>query len=446
MSNSINITLPIDIYTYPHIALPEVWTVEQKVSKRELTLAEVEEQAEVAVSALAQDNRLKAGATVAVGVGSRGLDNLVPTVRTVVASLKAHGFKPFIVPAMGSHGGATAEGQESVLADYGVTAESVGAEIRATMEVTLVGELNAEEGGIYEGQKVYCDNNALSADAILVINRIKPHTDFKGEIESGIAKMCVIGLGKRFGAECVHQYGVNGLRDLVPRIARFLVSRLPIVGGVAMIENDFGRTCEIHPVPAPDIAGVGEKALLAHARELAPHLPFTEIDILVIDEMGKNISGAGMDTHVIGRGFLPSLTESEWGDPNVRLVAVLDLTKESHGNATALGLADFTTRRLIEKADFEATFINLRTSGEGGALRGRIPIVLPTGEDCVKTGYGVCGRKSAEEVRFVRVRNTADVQYLEISSALLEEARNNPRLIVSEGSHTLDLCQQVRPL
>ncbi len=445
MSSSITISLPLDIYTYPEIPLPEVWTIEQLASKAALTPDEVATGAQQAVAALLQDPRLKAGATVAVGVGSRGLDNLVPVVRTVISALRAGGLCPFIIPAMGSHGGATDEGQRQVLADYGVTEESAGAEIRSSMETIFVGELSGEDAGDYVGQKVYCDKNALSADAILLINRIKPHTDFKGDIESGIAKMCVIGLGKRFGAECVHQYGVNGLRDLVPRIARFLTSKLPIVGGVALIENEFGKTCEIHPVPANQVAREGEMALLAHSRTLAPHLPFDEVDVLIVDEMGKNISGAGMDTHVIGRGFLPSLKEEEWGKPDVRLVAVLDLTTETHGNATALGLADLTTKTLIDKADFERTFINLRTSGEGGALRGRIPLIMPTKEDCVRTAYGICGRKTSQEVRFVRIKNTADVQYLEISAALLEEARQNSHVRVMEGARTLDLNRAPNP-
>ncbi|MCX6381930.1 MAG: DUF2088 domain-containing protein [Armatimonadetes bacterium] len=439
MSRMITVSLPLDIYTYPDIPLPEVWTVEQLESRTPLTADEVTAQARQAVRGLLQDPRLKAGATVAVGVGSRGLDNLVPVVRAVISELKANGLCPFIIPAMGSHGGATDEGQRQVLADYGVTEESAGTEIRSSMETVFMGELTGTDAGDYVGQKVYADKNAHSADAILLINRIKHHTDFKGEIESGIAKMSVIGLGKRFGAECVHQYGVNGLRDLVPRIARFLVAKLPIVGGVALIENNFGKTCEIHTLPANQIANEGEKALLSHSRALAPHLPFDELDALVVDEMGKNISGAGMDTHVIGRGFLPSLKEEEWGKPDVRLIAVLDLTKESHGNATALGLADITTQALIEKADFTTTFINLRTSGEGGALRGRIPLIMPTKEDCVRTMYGICGRKTREEVRFARIKNTADVQYIEISASLLEEARNNPQLRVLEGSHPLDL-------
>lgn len=445
MSSEITLSLPLDIYTYPDIPLPEVWTVEQKESAAALSPDEAGAKARQAVMELLQDPRLKAGATVAVGVGSRGLDNLVPVVRAVVSQLKESGLRPFIIPAMGSHGGATDEGQRQVLADYGVTEESAGTEIRSSMETLFVGELTGEAAGDYVGQKVYADKNALSADAILLINRIKHHTDFKGEIESGIAKMCVIGLGKRFGAECVHQYGVNGLRDLVPRIARFLVSKLPIVGGVALIENNLGKTCEVHALPANQVANAGEMALLEHSRALAPHLPFDEADVLVIDEMGKNISGAGMDTHVIGRGYLPSLKEEEWGKPNVRLIAVLDLTKETHGNATALGLADITTKTLIDKADFITTFINMRTSGEGGVLRGRIPLIMPTKEDCVKTAYGTCGRKTYAEVRFVRIRNTADVQYLEISESLVEEARANPSLRVLEGSHALDLNRPVRP-
>jgi hypothetical protein len=382
---------------------------------------------------------------VAVGVGSRGLDNLVPVARAVIAELRTRDFQPFVVPAMGSHGGATAEGQISVLRDYGITPESVGAEIRATMEVEEIGRLEGEAAGPFAGQPVYCEKNALAADAILLINRIKPHTDFSGEIESGISKMCVIGLGKRHGAESVHRHGANGLRNLMPRIARFLTQRLPIIGGVALIENQLGRTAEIHALPGADIGRDPEKALLSRARALCPCLPFSEIDILVIDLMGKNISGAGMDTHVIGRGFMPSLVETEWGGPNIRLIVVLDVTPESHGNVTALGLADIAASRILEKADWEATFINMRTSGEGGILRARLPLISPTPEDGVRTAIATCGRAEPSEVRFVRICSTADTQYLEISATLLEEAQQDSSLVVTPNAHPLNLNCPVRP-
>jgi hypothetical protein len=439
------INLPLEIFTYPDVPLPEVWTVEQTNRTPALMPPQVEAQAVEATRKLVAAHALPAGASVAVGVGSRGLDNLIPTVRAVIATLKAAGLKPFIIPAMGSHGGATPEGQTSVLEDYGITADSVGAEIQATMEVAEIGRLNAEEGGEFAGQAIFCDVNALNADAILLINRIKPHTDFSGEIESGIAKMSVIGLGKRHGAELVHRHGAHGLQNLMPRIARFNTRTLPLLGGVALIENAQGKTCEIHALPPEGIAQEQEKVLLRRARTLLPRIPFDELDVLIIDEMGKNISGAGMDTHVIGRGFMPSIVESGWGGPNIRVIAVLDLTAPSHGNATALGLADLTTQKLIAKVDWEATYINLRTSGEGGVLRGRLPIVLPTGEDCVRTATATCGRGHHGKVRLARIRNTADTQFLEVSAAVLDDAHAHPDLIVATNSHPLNLCAPVRP-
>ena len=429
--------LPIDIFTYPDVPLPEVWTVEQRFNTPALTPEQVEAQARQAVTSLASDPRLKAGASVAVGAGSRGICNLQPTVRAVIAELKRIGCQPFLIPAMGSHGGATPEGQASVLRDYGLTLEEVGAEIRATMEVQQVGVLEGEDAGVYAGHPIFIDCHAAAADAILLINRVKAHTDFSGELESGLAKMSVIGLGKRHGAEAIHRHGATGLRDLIPKVARQIAATTQLVGGIALIENELGKTCEIHALPAASIAREPEKVLLRRAKSLMPRLPFQEIDVLIIDEMGKNISGAGMDTRVIGRGMMPSIAEETWGGPNIRLIAVLDLTAPSHGNATAVGLADFTTQKLIEKVDWEATFINYRTSGEGSALRGRIPIILPTAEDCVRTACATCGRGSYDEIRFVRIKNTEDTQFLEISAALLEEARAHSELTVGETPHTV---------
>ena len=437
------IDLPVEIFTYPDVPLPEVWTITQTFDTPALTQAEIEAETRRAAAELAADPRLRPGASVAIGCGSRGVDNLVPVVRTLVLELKARGFCPFLIPAMGSHGGATPEGQASVLRDYGLTPENVGAEIRATMDVRQIGTLDGEDAGGYMGHSIYCDTNALAADAIILVNRVKAHTDFSGELESGIGKMSVIGLGKRHGAESIHRHGSAGLRDLIPRIARYVTAHLPIVGGIALLENERGQTCEIHALAGRDIAREPEKVLLRRAKQIAPRLPFDEIDVLLIDVMGKDISGAGMDTHVIGRGFMPGIVESEWGGPNIRIVAVCDLTAPSHGNATALGLADLTTRRLIEKVDWEATYINLRTSGEGGVLRGRLPIVLPTAEDCVRTAYATCGRGRLEDVRFARIHSTVDTQTLEISAALLAEARAGTGLRVAADSHSLDLSRPI---
>lgn len=444
--HSIHISYPLDIFTYPQIDLPEVWTVEQKFETPALAPEQIEAGVRDAVAQLVtQDPRLKPGARVAVGSGSRGLDNLVLVVKTVISELRERGMQPFIIPAMGSHGGATAEGQTSLLHDYGITPEAVGAEIKATMEVVELGRLAGAEAGPFAGHTVCYDQNARAADAVLLVNRIKAHTDFTGELESGIGKMAAIGLGKRKGAEGIHRYGARGLRDLMPRVARYLAQNANIAGGIALIENELGRTAEVHALHSHEIAADSEKALLKRARALSPRLPFSELDVLVIDEMGKNISGAGMDTHVIGRGIMPSIPEQEWGGPNIRIIAVLDLTAASHGNATALGLADLTTRRLMEKVDFEAMLINMRTSGEGGILRARLPLVMPTADDCVRTAYGTCGQGDPASVRFARIRSTADTQYLEISSALVEAARRDSCLIVADNSHPLDLCRSVRP-
>ena len=437
------IDYPEDLFTYPDVPLPEVWAVLQPPPTPALATEEVALQVSQAVAELVQKRGLAPGSSVCVGVGSRGLDNLVLVVRSTVSELKRLGMCPFIIPAMGSHGGATDEGQIEILRDYGISAESTGAEIRSSMAVDQIGVLSQEEGGPYAGQPVFCDRHALSADAILLINRIKPHTDFSGEMESGIGKMSVIGLGKRHGAESVHRHGATGLRDMLPLMARFQASNLKLLGGIALLENEECRTCEVHPLPAEGIAQEPEKALLRRARNLCPSLPFDEIDVLVIDEMGKNISGACMDTHVIGRGVMPSIPENQWGGPNIRVIAVLDLTEESHGNVAALGLADITTKRLIDKADFIPSFINMRTSGEGGILRAKLPLILSTSEDCVKTAYATCGRGNHHDVRFARIRNTLHTRTIEISEALLDDAKAHGRLTIDDAPHPLDLSNKL---
>ena len=437
------VNLPTDIFTYPDVKLPRVWRVTQRHEAPSLSVEQIQAKTEAAAMALLRERALPAGAEIAVGVGSRGLDNLVIVVRTVVAALLKAGYNPFIIPAMGSHGGATAEGQASLLSDYQITEANVGCSIRATMEVEQVGVLEGADAGPYAGFPVYCDRNAFGADAIILINRIKAHTDFSGVLESGIGKMAAIGLGKRFGAEAIHRYGAAGLADLLPRVARFQAAHLPLLGGVVLLENPEGHTCEVHPLTVSHVGREPEVALLERARLLAPSLPFRELDVLIIDEMGKNISGTGMDTHVIGRLQMPSLDESQWDGPKVRLIAVLDLTDESHGNASSVGLADLTTERLVSRTDFTATLINARTSGEGGVLRARLPLVLPDAEACIRTAIATCGRNDASEVRLARIRNTARTTVLEVSEALLQEARANPSLSLDESSHEIDCSQRL---
>jgi len=424
------IEIDTSAFAHPEVELPRVWTIRQKLNAP--ILADIERTVAREMRNLLDDPRMKPGASVAVGVGSRGINNLVPIVRTVIASLKEYGAVPFIVPAMGSHGGATAEGQEEVLRGYGITQDSVGAPIRATMEVQQVGALD-------DGYPVYFDCNALSADAVLVINRIKPHTDFIGEIESGLSKMCAIGLGKQKGAERIHKFGADGLGKIMPKVARKLVESVPIVGGIGVIENQFGQTAEIHGLAASEFAREGEAALLRRAREHAPRLPFESLDVLVVDQMGKDISGSGMDTHVLGRLRMPSVHEADWDGPSVRIVCVLDITDRSHGNAAGIGLADMTTRKLIEKMDMQATFINHRTSGEGGVHRGRLPIILENADECVRAAMAFCGQGRMERIRLARIRNTEFVDVLEVSDSMIDEVRGRSDLEILGDAHDLDM-------
>src|SRR2546421_3216493 len=393
---SIRIDYDTEAFAYPDVPLPPVWTVRQRNNAP--VHPDVEDGIRAALHPLLCDPRMRPGASVAVGVGSRGIDNLVASVRTVIGELRARGMAPFIVPAMGSHGGATAEGQIEVLQSYGITEQAVGAPIRATMDVALVGALE-------DGYPVYFDCHAHSADAVLVINRIKPHTDFMGEIESGPAKMCAIGLGKQKGASTIHRFGADGLRTIMPRVARKLIESTKIVGGIALIENQLGQTAEIHGLTAAEMGGPKETALLRRSGDLAPRLPFDPLDVLVIDQMGKDISGCGMDSHVIGRARMPSVPEGEWDGPDIRLICVLDITDNSHGNAAGIGLADLTTRRLIERMDFVKTLINHRTSGEGGILRGKLPIILDDAASCVQAAIGGCGHGGPPRGRLGRIRH-----------------------------------------
>lgn len=417
-------------FAYPDVSLPDVWTVRQKVEAP--VLRDIEGAVKRELGRLLADPRLKPGASVAVGSGSRGIANLPLIVRTVVGELRARGCKPFIVPAMGSHGGATPEGQTAVLREYGITEKGVGAPIKATMEVAQVGALE-------DGYPIYFDCNAHSADATIVVNRIKPHTDFTGPIESGPSKMCAIGLGKQKGASMIHRFGADGLRNVMPKVARFLCDHTNVVGGIALLENPFGQTAEVHGLTSQEMGREPEMELLRRSRKLSPRMPFEQLDVLVIDEMGKEISGSGMDTHVIGRARMPSIPEKDWDGPDVRIVCVLDITDASHGNGAGIGLADMTTRRLVERLDLKATMVNHKTSGEGGVYRASLPVILENADECVKAAVGSCGRGHREEVRLVRIRNTELVERFEVSSAVLEEVRGRQDLEVVDGPHPLRL-------
>lgn len=363
--------------------------------------------------------RVHPGMRIAITAGSRGIHDKPAVLRAAGEWLRAAGAEPFLVPAMGSHAGANADGQVAQLGKLGITEESVGLAIRATMDTVTLGRVDG-------GPVAHLDRYAAEADGILVVNRIKAHTDFRGPVESGLAKMTAIGLGKQRGAEAVHAFGPANLARWIPALARRIVETGKVIGGLGIVENAFDRAARIAYVAPEDIAGPGEERLLEQAKALMARLPFDALDVLVIDEMGKDKSGAGMDTNVLGRMMIRDT--GEFDRPAIRNVAVLDLTDASRGNATGIGLADFTTFRLLEKTDLYVTYVNSMTAGLGGVQRAQLPIVLPTDRDAIAGAILTCGRADPDKVRLVRVRDTLALADLLVSATLADEVAAHPGL------------------
>ncbi len=347
---------------------------------------------------------LKPGGRVAITAGSRGIANISLILRTVVDEVRARGFDPFLVPAMGSHGGATAQGQLALLAELGVTPERVGAPIHATMDVVELGQTE-------DGVPVYLDAHAAQADGIIVVNRVKPHTSFIGAVESGLHKMIAIGLGKERAAATLHGYGLRGLREFIPRVAQVTLARAPILLGLAILEDGYDQTTEIVGLTPPEIPA-REPELLARAREMRARLPFDECDLLIVEQMGKDISGTGMDTAVIGRLYIRG--EPDFPTPRIRWLVVLGLTPASHGNATGVGLADIITRRLYESIDLAATYKNVITSGF--LERAKIPLIAETPQAAIDLALRLAGRAP----RVARIRDTLHLERIQVSEALLQ--------------------------
>jgi Lactate racemase N-terminal domain len=360
--------------------------------------------------------RVPAGGTIAVGIGSRGITAIPTVARATVDTLKKMGYRPFVVAAMGSHGGATAEGQRQLLAGYGITPEEMGVEVRTDMQTV---ELGTNPVGL----PIYFDRNAYGADGIVLVNRVKPHTDFHSTHESGILKMLVIGLGKRDGASQIHKLGVRGLREVLPAVGHFLVEHTKFALGVAIIENAEDLPAEIVAVE-PDTIFDAEPELLERARSLMGMLPFDQIDVLVIGELGKNYSGAGLDPNVIGRLMIETMPD--FVRPVITRLAVLDTSPESHGNIVGVGFADLTTERLVAAMDPEPFRINILTSC--CLERGRIPIALPSDRDVFQTSIETCWRIRPDEARLVVIPNTLELNTLWVTRPLEAEVRRQPHL------------------
>lgn len=369
--------------------------------------------------------RVPRGSRVAITAGSRGIANLDLITRELVNILSEAGAEPFIFPAMGSHGGATGAGQEEVLRSYGLSEEKLGVPIKSSMDVVKLGYTD-------DHIPVYVDHKAVTeADAIIVVNRIKPHTTFRGTYESGLAKMLAIGMGKQQGAEICHSTGPLNMSGRIESIARTIIEKTNIAFGIGILENAYDETCKLAVLAPEDILDQ-EPVLLEEARELMAQIYFKNYDVLVVDEIGKNISGTGMDPNIVGRYTTDTIKNENW----MQRIVVLDLTGQTYGNANGIGLADICSHKAFEKINFEKTYPNCLTTRV--VLSAKIPVVMNSDRQAIQAAIKTCFDLDLNKVRLVRIKNTLQLEQISISEALLTEALAHPMLDVPE--------QKARPL
>lgn len=392
------------------VALPRMVRVRQKLDEERIGSIAATVKAELSRPEIAAT--VKPGASIAITCGSRGIANIAEITREIVGNLKNLGAKPFIIPAMGSHGGGNAEGQQQLLASLGVTEETVGAPVRSSMEVVQIGTLE-------DGRPVAIDRFASEADGIIVVGRVKPHTAYRGPYESGLFKMLAIGLGKHKGAEACHDQGFSRMAENVPAFARAMLKNADVLFGIAVIENAHDETCKIVALEKDRIEA-DEPALLDEARARMAQIYIPKIDVMIVDEIGKNHSGDGMDPNVTGSYS----TRYASGDPQVEHYVVLDISDPSHGNAVGLGRADYTTKRVFDKADFDSTYPNALTAKV--ALVAKVPMVLATDKLAIQAAIKTCSEIGPEGVRVVRIRNSAHVDEIFVSDNLIPEVKSHP--------------------
>jgi len=390
--------------TFNPIDFPEMAFIKQR-----LISSKIENVSEAVFSALKElslSQEIKPGQTVAVVVGSRGINQIDQVVSHCLFFLKGNGFKPFIVPGMGSHGGGTEKGQTDVLASLGITQAIMEVPILSGMEVSCIGQLP-------EGTPIFISKQALSADHIVVINRIKPHTKFRADIESGLCKMLTIGLGKVEGATAFHQSAVDHSFGIIENAAQIVLDRLPVLFGLALIEDGYGQLSHIEAVP-PSVLIEREKALLSYAAAMMGRIPFDDLDILIIDFIGKNISGIGMDSNITGRHR--DLVGDFFTAPHVKRIFVRDLSPNSDGNGIGIGLADVTTKRLVDALNLEKTYANALAAIS--TEKAAIPMYFPTDRQALEACMRTSGKDSGEKIRIVRIKDTASLGCMQISKAL----------------------------
>jgi hypothetical protein len=403
--------IPMDI-TYPDMAL-----VEQHIDTPRVADVPAAIRAEMARLGVAA--KVRPGMRVAITAGSRGITGIAAVLATVAGELTRLGAEPFIVPCMGSHGGATAEGQVAVLHSLGVTEEAVGCPIRSSMDTVRIGATD-------QGIPVVIDRLAAGADGIVVVNRIKAHTEYTGPVESGLMKMLTIGLGKHQGALMTHRNAVQiTYREAIVAVAREIIRQAPLLFGLGLVENAYDQTAEVAAAWPGDFEET-EKVLLQRAKALMPRLPFQKLDILIIDEIGKEISGSGMDPNVVGRRMV--FGEPEPLGPSIIRIVARDLSENTYGSGVGIGLADFTTQRLVDKLDHRPTYINSLTAMT--PEKARIPMAGRTDREAMEWAFLTIGAIAPQEARVMRIRNTLHPERFYASRAFLPEITANPRLTV----------------
>ncbi|MFT5871203.1 MAG: hypothetical protein ACI8WT_000121 [Clostridium sp.] len=389
------------------IELPKIVKVKQTFTRPKLYDIEKEIRAKILEQKVLE--KIRKGSKIAITGGSRGISNYQTIMRVIVSIVKEYGGEPFIVPAMGSHGGGTGEGQRKILAKLGITEELIGAPIISSAETVEVGISD-------KGLPVYVDKYAYEADGIILLNRVKLHTSFRGKYESGLVKMIAIGLGKRKGADMTHSLRFENMAENIVSMAKVSLDKLNILFGVATIENGYDETAEIHIVRKEKIMEI-EPQLLERSKELMSKIYLEKIDVLIVKELGKNISGTGMDTNIIGRYH----TKAASGGPDVTKLGVLDITDKSDGNANGMGLADYTTKKLCDKINFPATYLNVITSTEPNSVK--LPMVLDNDKLVLQVAVKACGIRDIKKIKMVIIENTKHLDEIYISEYAMEEVK-----------------------
>jgi len=409
------------------VELPKMVRVKQKFAGP--VVQDIRKELRNQFSDLKLVERLKPGAKIAVAVGSRGIHDIDKITKEVIEILKDHNFDPFIIPAMGSHGGATAEGQKKLLEEYGITEETMGVSIRSSLEVVEVGSVKVPS--VPQEFPVYVDKIGYNSDGIVVINRVKPHTLFRNDVESGLMKMLTIGLGKHQGATMAHLGGFDIFNEIIPAVGEEILKKAPIYFGVGIVENAFEQTAEIRIVPRENFKEA-DRELLVKARELMGRIMIPELDVLVVKEIGKEYSGDGMDPNVIGRYLNPHIKP----DIKIQKIVVLDLSEKTKGNACGIGSADVITKRLFDKIDFKKTYINVYTST---ALHGgRIPVIIDTDEEALQVALTSCVRISSGIYKMAYIPNTLYLENLWVSEALAKELKDSPNFEILGEPETIE--------